>query len=337
MNSAATRSSLSVIVPVYNEEGNLRPLYAQLHDVLGKLGRAYEIVFVNDGSRDASWQTLLELAAQDSHVKAIDLRRNSGQTAALMCGIDHSIGEIIVPIDADMQNDPNDIPRLLEKLDEGYDVVSGWRRDRKDARLRRTMVSRVANYLISKISGVRLRDYGCSLKAYRREVLDGVRLYGEMHRFVPIYASWMGARITEIAVNHSPRLHGRSNYGLERILKVVLDILVIKFMDRHLVKPIYIFGGIGAASIGLSFLCLLWACGLKFVSGISFIQTPLPLLSAMTFLAGITAMLMGLVSEILVRTYFESQGKRPYFVKTSRNVTATKAGSVPIERDVKIS
>jgi len=337
MNIAATRPSLSVIVPVYNEEGNLRALYEQLHAVLSKLDRAYEIVLVNDGSRDASWQMLVELAAQDSHVKAIDLRRNSGQTAALMCGIDHSVGEIIVPIDADLQNDPHDIPKLLDKLDEGYDVVSGWRQYRKDARLRRTMISQVANYLISKISGVRLRDYGCSLKAYRREVLDGVRLYGEMHRFVPIYASWMGARITEIAVNHSPRLHGRSNYGLERILKVVLDILVIKFMDRHLVKPIYIFGGIGAAAIGLSFVCLIWACGLKFLSGISLIQTPLPLLSAMTFLTGVTAMLMGIVSEILVRTYFESQGKRPYLVKASRNVADAKTPGIPAGNNVKIS
>ncbi len=324
MNEASAPPTLSIIVPVYNEENNLQTLYSRLVKALDKHGRGYEIVMVNDGSRDGSWQKLAELAMQDSRVKAINLRRNSGQTAALMCGIDHSVGEIIIPIDADLQNDPADIPRLLSKLDEGYDVVSGWRQDRKDAKFRRTLISNAANYIISKISGVKLRDYGCSLKAYRREVLDGVRLYGEMHRFVPIYASWMGARITEIAVGHSPRLHGRSNYGLERILKVILDILVIKFMDRHLVKPIYIFGGLGFVAILLSLICLVWACGLKFFSGISFIQTPLPLLSAITFLAGVTAVLMGLVAEILVRTYFESQGKRAYLVKATYNLPASQ-------------
>jgi glycosyltransferase involved in cell wall biosynthesis len=245
-----------------------------------------------------------------------------------MCGIDHSVGSIIIPIDADLQNDPADIPRLLEKLNEGYDVVSGWRQNRKDARFRRTLISNAANYVISKISGVKLRDYGCSLKAYRREVLDGVRLYGEMHRFVPIYASWMGARITEVAVNHSPRLHGQSNYGLERILKVILDILVIKFMDRHLVKPIYVFGGLGFAAISLSFLCLLWAFCLKYIEGISLIQTPLPLLSAMAFLAGVMAILLGIVTEILVRTYFESQGKRAYLVKATRNLPVPQKSGV---------
>jgi len=323
--------ALSIIVPVYNEQENLPVLYQRLTEVLMALGKSYEIVLVNDGSGDRSWQVLTDLASRDSRVKAIDLRRNSGQTAALMCGIDHSRGAILIPIDADMQNDPADIPRLLAKLDEGYDVVSGWRENRQDAKIRRTLISRAANYVISRISGVQLRDYGCSLKAYRREVLDGVRLYGEMHRFVPIYASWMGARITEISVHHNARLYGKSNYGLERILKVILDILVVKFMDRHLVKPIYVFGGLGFSAIALSFVCLIWALGLKYLEHTSLVQTPLPLLSAMAFLAGIMAILMGIFAEILVRTYFESQGKRAYFVRTSRNLQSPPPSTSTVE------
>ncbi|HVI89225.1 MAG TPA: glycosyltransferase family 2 protein [Dongiaceae bacterium] len=318
--SDVTKHKLSVVVPVYNEQENIPILYERLNATLRGLGRDYEIVLVNDGSRDGSLVALRRLAADHPEVKVLDLKRNSGQTAALMCGIDHSTGDIIIPIDADLQNDPADIPRLLEKLDEGYDVVSGWRRERKDAAIRRNFVSSVANRVISKISGVHLRDYGCSLKAYRRSVLEGVRLYGEMHRFVPIYASWMGAKITEIPVSHSPRIYGKSKYGLERIAKVILDLIVVKFLDRHLVKPIYVFGGFGLLSIAVSFLALIWAVYLKLVDGLSLIQTPLPLLSAMALLAGITAILLGLMSEILVRTYFESQDKRPYYVRERLNL-----------------
>ncbi|HVJ33099.1 MAG TPA: glycosyltransferase family 2 protein [Terriglobia bacterium] len=316
----ATKPKLSVVVPVYNEQENIPVLYERLNATLRELGNDYEIILVNDGSRDGSLVALRRLAAEHPEVKVLDLQRNSGQTAALMCGIDHSTGDIIIPIDADLQNDPADIPRLLEKLAEGYDVVSGWRRDRKDAAIRRNLVSRAANRVISKISGVHLQDYGCSLKAYRRSVLDGVRLYGEMHRFVPIYASWMGAKIAEIPVSHSPRIYGKSSYGLERIAKVILDLIVVKFLDRHLVKPIYIFGGFGLLSIAVSFLALFWALYLKLVDGLSLIQTPLPLLSAMALLAGITAILLGLMSEILVRTYFESQDKRPYYVRERLNL-----------------
>jgi len=316
----AAKPKLSVVVPVYNEQDNIPILYERLNATLRELGNEYEIVLVNDGSRDGSLMLLRRLAAAHPEVKVLDLKRNSGQTAALMCGIDYSTGDIIIPIDADLQNDPADIPRLLEKLAEGYDVVSGWRRDRKDAAIRRNFVSGVANRVISKISGVHLRDYGCSLKAYRRSVLDGVRLYGEMHRFVPIYASWMGAKIAEIPVSHSPRIYGKSSYGLERIAKVILDLIVVKFLDRHLVKPIYIFGGFGLLSIAVSFLSLFWALYLKLVDDLSLIQTPLPLLSAMALLAGITAILLGLMSEILVRTYFESQDKRPYYVRERLNL-----------------
>ncbi|MBM6583770.1 glycosyltransferase family 2 protein [Microvirga sp. BT689] len=312
--------TVSVVAPVYNEEENVPFLGERLLEVMRTLGRPFEIVLVNDGSRDNSWMELVKLAQENPEIKVIDLKRNSGQTAALMCALDHSTGAIIVPIDADLQNDPKDIPKLLAELDKGFDVVSGWRHQRKDAPIKRNFVSRIANGLISRISGVGLHDYGCSLKAYRWEVLDGVRLYGEMHRFVPIYASWMGARITEIPVEHHPRVHGVSKYGLERVVKVVLDLLVVKFLDRHLVKPIYIFGGIGASSMVLSFVALLWAIYLKLFEGTSLIQTPLPLLSVMFFVTGVMCILMGLVSEMLSRTYFESQAKRSYAVRSVINV-----------------
>ena len=246
----------------------------------------------------------------------LNLARNYGQTAAMMAGIDHASGRIIVPIDADRQNDPNDIPRLLDELEKGYDVVSGWRKDRKDARFRRNLVSRLANRLISRLSGVYLHDYGCSLKAYRREVLQDVRLYGEMHRFIPIYASWQGGRVTELPVKHHARVAGSSKYGLGRVLKVMLDILVVKFLDRHLTKPIYIFGGAGLVFLAIAFLSGFYALWLKIVEGVSFISTPLPLLVTLTFITGVMSMLMGLLAEMLVRTYYESQGKKTYVVKS---------------------
>jgi glycosyltransferase involved in cell wall biosynthesis len=237
----------------------------------------------------------------------------------MMAGIDHSSGEIIVSIDADLQNDPADIPALLAKLEEGYDVVSGWRRDRKDAAIRRNLVSRWANRLISWISRVHLHDYGCTLKAYRREVVDGTRLYGEMHRFIPIYASWMGARLVEMPVSHRPRLSGKSKYGLNRIGKVLLDLVVVTFLDRFFVKPIYLFGGFGLASLVVSGLSGLLMIYLKIFHDVYMIQTPLPLLAAMTFLVGILSILLGLVAEILVRTYFESQGRAAYRVRSLVN------------------
>ena len=247
------------------------------------------------------------------------MRRNFGQTAALMAGIDHARGDVIVMIDADLQNDPEDIPMLIQKINEGYDVVSGWRKDRKDALLSRNLVSRVANSLISRISGVPLADYGCTLKAYRREILQGVRLYGEMHRFIPIYASWMGAKIAEVPVLHHPRTLGKSKYGLERIFKVVLDLIVVKFLDRHFVKPIYVFGGFGVFSLVLCAISTLWMLYLKLVEGVSMILTPLPLISAMTFLVSCMSILMGLLAEMLVRTYFESQQRTAYAVRALVN------------------
>lgn len=317
---AASIHKLSVVVPIFNEEESLPLLYKQLVDVLDRLDREFEIIAINDGSRDNSSAVLAELAANDGRFKVIEFRRNAGQTAAMMAGIDHATGDTIVPIDADLQNDPQDIPRLLEKLEEGYDVVSGWRKNRQDDAIRRNFVSRVANKVISRISGVRLHDYGCTLKAYRKDVLSGVRLYGEMHRFVPIYASWMGARVVELPVNHRARQFGQSKYGLNRIMKVILDLMVIKFFSSYLVKPIYVFGGTALAFMAAAFAAFIYMIILKVFFGTSMIQTPLPVLSAMLFMLSIMTFLMGLLAEILVRTYFESQGRLPYSVRETINV-----------------
>ncbi len=309
---------VSVIVPVFNEAESLGELIPALVQTLSNAGQTFEIVAVNDGSTDNSENVLAGFARSDPRVRCVSFARNFGQTAALMAGLDSSSGEIIVPIDADLQNDPDDIPRLLNKLDEGYDVVSGWRRVRKDAYIRRTFLSRCANWLISAMTGVRLHDYGCSLKAYRRQVLGGVRLYGEMHRFIPIYASWYGARIVELEVNHRPRRYGRSSYGLSRIIKVTLDLMVVCFLARWLAKPIYVFGGFGLLWLllsAISFAYLLW---LKFVHHQSMILTPLPILVAITFMMGVTSILIGLLAEMVVRVYYESQAKLTYFVRESR-------------------
>jgi glycosyltransferase involved in cell wall biosynthesis len=318
-HNALSAIALSVLVPVFNEEGNIALLCERLFAVLDGLGISYEVIAVNDGSTDRSIAELREQAACFPRLRIVDLRRNFGQTAALMAGIDHARGEVVVTIDADLQNDPEDIPKLLREIEEGCDVVSGWRKDRKDAPLRRNLVSRIANSLISWISGVRLADYGCTLKAYRRDILQGFRLYGEMHRFIPIYASWMGAKIVEVPVLHHPRTVGKSKYGLERIFKVLLDLMVVKFLDRHFVKPIYVFGGFGAFSFFLCAISTLWMLWLKLVDGLSMILTPLPLISAMTFLVGCMSILMGLLAEMLVRTYFESQQRAAYVVRSLIN------------------
>jgi glycosyltransferase involved in cell wall biosynthesis len=314
---------LSVIIPVFNEVENIDPLMDRLFGALdslfpGGMG-AFEVIAVNDGSTDGSLRKLKARAQLRPELKVVDFRRNYGQTAALFAGIQFARGEVLVSIDADLQNDPEDIPLLLARLEEGADVVSGWRKDRQDARWRRNFVSRVANRLISWISGVRLNDYGCTLKAYRRDVIKGVRLYGEMHRFLPIYARWMGATVVEIPVRHNPRRFGKSNYGLTRIVKVTLDILVIRFLDRYMTKPIYVFGSFGLLAITFSFATLALALCLRLFDGISLIQTPLPLLAAMAFLVGCMSLLMGLLAEIVVRTYFESQRRPPFLVRELTN------------------
>jgi glycosyltransferase involved in cell wall biosynthesis len=318
-SATADRPKLTVVLPIYNEEESIPPLLEALVGELDGLYDTYEIIAVNDGSRDGSQQALEAAAEHYPHLKIIQFRCNAGQTAALMAGIDHASGDVIVTSDADLQNDPRDIPLMLVKLGEGYDVVSGWRQDRQDAAIRRNLVSRIANRLISRISGVRLHDYGCTLKAYRKEVLQGMRLYGEMHRFVPIYASWMGAKVIEVPVRHHARQFGSSNYGLARIFKVILDLVVVKFFSGYLVKPIYIFGGVAAVFMlisGVAFMSMLY---LKFVEGLSMIQTPLPVLSAMLFVLAVVVLLMGVLAEIMVRTYFESQGRLPYHIRSTIN------------------
>ena len=311
--------ALSVIIPIYNEAQNIPILVERLFPVLDNLARPFEIIAVNDGSTDRSIDALRTAAAERVEFKVVDLARNYGQTAAMMAGFDHSSGRVVVPMDADLQNDPADIPLLLAKMAEGYDVVSGWRRDRKDAAIRRNLLSWLANWLISRISGVHLHDYGCSLKAYRRDVIEHVRLYGEMHRFVPIYAAWYGARITEIPVRHHPRLHGSSKYGLERIFKVVLDIIVIRFLDRYLGNPIYIFGGFGVLWLGISLITFLYVIYLKMFADVSMILTPLPMMSVIAFMMGITSILIGLLAEIVVRIYYELRSKLIYYTRETLN------------------
>lgn len=310
---------LSVIIPVYNEENNIVPLCRDLLAVLQSISNPFEVILIDDGSLDRSQERLQEVASWNPSIKIIRFRRNFGQTAAIMAGIDHSQGEIIVPMDSDQQNDPKDIPRLLDKLNEGYDVVSGWRKDRKDNSLIRTLPSRVANRLISNISGVFLHDYGCTIKAYRRSVIHGVKLYGEMHRFIPIYAHWMGASVTELEVTHHPRKFGLSKYGLNRIIKVILDLIVVKFLGKYFVKPIYLFGGFGLLAFLFSLLSGGYALYLKFFEDLSLIRTPLPLASVMAFMIGIMAILLGLVAEMVVRTYFESQGRSAYLIQATTN------------------
>lgn len=310
---------LSVIIPVYNEAENLRPLREQTVAALEALGKPFEVIFINDGSTDESGNILASFATEDKRLKAINFRRNFGQTAAIMAGIDYASGTILIPMDADLQNDPKDIGKLLAKLDEGYDVVSGWRQNRQDPAISRKLLSFFANKLISRISGVRLNDYGCTLKAYRRDVLKDVKLYGEMHRFIPIYSSWYGGRICEIPVTHHARTHGTSKYGANRIIKVVLDLIVVTFLGKFDTTPIYVFGTFGVLLFLASMLAGVWALILKFFFETSFVQTPLPLLTVMCFIMSMMSILMGLLAELLTRIYYESQDKSVYLVKNTHN------------------
>ncbi len=316
---------LSIIVPVYNEKENIPLLYQAIKDTIIPLGKSWELIMINDGSDDGSMEVLEQLAEADTeHVHVISFRRNFGQTAAIAAGIDYSSGEAVVMLDADLQNDPTDIPMLLQKLDEGYDVVSGWRKHRKDQFLTRTLPSHIANGLISKVTGVPLHDYGCTLKAYRREVITGFRLYGEMHRFIPVYANSTGARITELPVKHHPRRFGKAKYGLERTVKVILDLFVVKFLSAFANKPIYLFGGTGMLLIGISMALLLFLLIRRLGWGISVFDSPFFQISTMVFILGFQSILMGLIAELLVRTYHESQGKRNYVVKELINLPDRK-------------
>ncbi len=311
---------ISVVIPLGNEESNVPILAGKLIEAFKALGHDYEVLFINDGSIDTTAAQVRAACAADPHFKAIHFRRQCGQTAAMQAGFTYAHGSIIVAMDGDLQNDPADIGKLLAKLDEGFDLVSGWRKDRHDHPIKRNFLSRVANGLISYTTGVHLHDFGCSLKAYRREILDGIALYGEMHRFIPVYASWNGAKIAEISVSHQPRIHGVSNYGLERVVKVVLDLGVVLFLNRYARKPMYVFGLWGLFSWAIGAIALVAAVLYKVLGQKSFIQTPLPLVAVAMFMAGGVCFLLGLLAELSVRTYYESQGKATYVIASRDNL-----------------
>jgi glycosyltransferase involved in cell wall biosynthesis len=313
---------ISVVIPLRNEESNVPILAAKLSEAMESLGREYEVLFINDGSKDSTAARIQALCAADKRFKAIHFRRHAGQTAAMQAGFTYARGAIIVALDGDLQNDPADIGKIVSKLGEGYDLVSGWRKDRQDHPIKRVFLSWVANGLISFTTGVRLHDYGCSLKAYRREVLDGIELYGEMHRFIPLYAFWNGARIAEVSVRHHARAHGLSNYGLERVVKVVLDLGVVLFLHRYARKPIYVFGLCGLLSWAISGTAALAAILYKVLGEKTFIQTPLPLIAVTMFFTGIICFLLGLLAELSIRTYYESQGKPTYLIASLDNLEA---------------
>ncbi len=314
-NHGMQSPSLSVVVPIYNELKNIPILFERLTAALSSLPYQYEIIAVDDGSKDGSFNALKEVVQKDVRVVTLKFRTNFGQTAALAAGIEYARGGIIVTMDSDLENDPNDIPRLLMKLDEGYDIVCGWRQGRwRNAILTRRVPSQAANWLISYFSGVHLNDYGCTLRAYRAEYIKDVRLYGDMHRFMAAYAAWQGGRIAEIPVNHSPRVNGKSNYGTGRIFRVLFDLVVVVFMHRYMSRPMHFFGAWGFASLSLGLFAGLLAIFLRFF-GLHLVQTPLPVFSALFIIVGVQLILFGVLAEILMRTYYESQDRRPYVIK----------------------
>ncbi|MCE9646972.1 MAG: glycosyltransferase family 2 protein [Chloroflexi bacterium] len=312
---------LSLVIPVYNEQDNIPLLLDAIKPIMKTINQSWEAIFVDDGSRDNSLSVLREHAERDrKHLRVISFRRNFGQTAAIAAGIDHAIGETIVLLDADMQNDPADIPMLLAKLDEGYDLVSGWRKERKDNAITRTLPSVLANGLISWVTGVHLHDYGCTLKAYRREALAGFRLYGEMHRFIPVFAHSVGAKIAELPVHHHPRKFGKAKYGLERTVKVLLDLFTVKFLLSYANKPIYLFGGTGMAFIFGGGALMVYLFIRRIFDSVAVLGSPLFQLAIMFSIMGFQSILMGLIAELLVRTYHESQRKPTYTIRTMINL-----------------
>ena len=311
---------LSIILPIYNEGKSIPELFVRITKVMKEINYPYEVIAVNDGSKDDSAQELNAIASKDSKVKIIHFRVNAGQTAAVHAGIEHATGDIIIPLDSDLENDPQDIIHILKKLDEGFDVVSGWRKKRwGNKKLVRKIPSMLANKLISVVSGVHLHDYGCTLKAYRREVIQGVNLYGEMHRFIPAYAARMGARVTEIEVSYAPRKYGKSNYGFSRTLRVLLDLLVLQFLYKYMDRPIQFFGFIGLFFSGVGVLAGMAAIILRVFHDVYMIQTPLPVLSALCIIVGVQLVTMGILAEMVMRTYYESQGKKAYLIKEKIN------------------
>ncbi len=311
---------LSVVIPAYNEEQNVLILYEKLKKVLDSLGEDYEIIFVDDGSTDGTYQRLKQLAEKDSRLKVIRFKRNYGQTAAMSAGFEHAKGDVIITLDADLQNDPEDIPLLLEKLKEGYHVVSGWRKDRKDPFLSRRLPSMVANWLISKITGVHLHDYGCTLKAYRAEVVKDLELFGDMHRFLPALTKRRGAKITEVVVRHHPRMFGRSKYGIGRTVRVLLDIMLVKFLNEYINKPLYMFGSVGFLLLALGLFSLFYLIFLKLFLEEPIGRRPLLILSVLLILAGIQLISTGLLAELLVRIYYRTKDTKPYVIQEKINL-----------------
>jgi glycosyltransferase involved in cell wall biosynthesis len=306
---------ISVVVPLYNEEDNVHLLYEEIRGVLDTMAEQAEIVFVDDGSRDATLAKLEAIQAGDDHVRVVSLRRNFGQTAAMTAGFDHARGGVIITMDGDLQNDPHDIPQLVGKLNEGYDVVTGWRHDRQDAFLSRRLPSQLANRLISRVTGVGLHDYGCTLKAFRREVIDNINLYGEMHRFIPAIASGMGISFTEVKVNHRARRFGTSKYGISRTIRVVLDLITVKFMLSYATRPLHVFGTVGVVSSLLGVLIALVLTVQRQMYGVALANRPLLLLAVLLIFMGIQFITIGLLAELVVRTYHESQKKPIYYVR----------------------
>ncbi|MBN2158467.1 MAG: glycosyltransferase [Spirochaetes bacterium] len=311
---------LSVVLPVYNEEKNIRLQYEEIVTALKPLGKTYEVIFIDDGSTDGSRDILRDIARNDKNIKLVLFRRNFGQTAAMSAGIDFATGEITIFMDSDLQNDPRDIGMLMKKIEEGYDVVSGWRKKRMDRLFSRKIPSQAANWLIAKVTGVKLHDLGCSLKAYRSDLLKQVNLYGEMHRFIPVHASWLGARITEVPVNHHPRKYGASKYGMKRTFKVLLDLITVTFLGKYSTKPIYVFGGTGLLLLMLGGMSGIAVIVMKIVLHQSMNRNPLLILTVMLAILSVLFIQIGILAEILIRIYHESQNKQPYSVLETMNI-----------------
>lgn len=309
------RPELTIVIPLYNEEESIPELYRQLTTILEELGRSFEVIVVNDGSRDGSLELLRAVQARDPRWRIVSFRRNFGQTAGFAAGFDYARGDVVITMDADLQNDPAGIPALLDKMNEGYDVVSGWRQDRQDAFLSRRLPSLIANRLVSRASGVSLHDYGCSLKAYRSEVVKGIRLYGEMHRFVPAVAAWMGVTVAEVPVPHRARQYGRSKYGIDRTFRVILDLMTVRFLLGYATRPLHVFGGIGMLAAGLGVLVGLYLTYVKVFLGQDIGDRPLLTLAVLLVIVGVQFVAMGLLGELVVRTYYESQNKPIYVVR----------------------
>jgi glycosyltransferase involved in cell wall biosynthesis len=321
---------LSIVIPVHNEEHSILPLYDRLTRVLVEMRRPYEILFVDDASTDRSFELLANLVQTDPHLKVLRLRRNFGQTAALAAGFHEARGRVVIAMDGDLQHAPEDIPALLVKIDEGYDIASGWRKERVDNAIMRKLPSRIANWLMARASGVDLHDFGTTFKAYRAEVLKDVQLYGELHRFIPALASFYGARVAEVPISNTPRVSGDSHYGIGRTFRVLFDILTIRFLLKYFTRPMHFFGSIGLAGVTTGSLALIYCAVRKFLYGFDIIQEhgPLMVLGSLLFLAGLMMFSLGLIGEVMIRIYFESQGRRIYAI---RDVLTQKRRGVPDE------